>query len=47
LKLMEKFKKDKKLTDERPLDWNKPTGTKKRFYSTNILKEFDKHYDKK
>ena len=26
---------------------NKPTGTKKRFYSTNILKEFDKHYEPK
>jgi len=44
---MEKFKKDKKLSDERPLDWNKPTGTKKRFYRTNILKEFDKHYELK
>jgi len=47
LKLMDEFKKDKKLSDERPLDWNKPTGTTKRFYSTNILKEFDKHYEVK
>lgn len=46
-KLMRKFKNDKKLSDERPLDWNKPNGTKKRFYSTNILKEFDKHYKQK
>jgi hypothetical protein len=39
--------KNEKLSKERPLDWNKPSGTKKRFYSPNILKEFDNHYEKK
>ncbi len=46
-KLKAQIESDKKFSDERPLDWNKPSGTKKRFYSTNILKEFDKHYKKK
>lgn len=46
-RLKSKLTKDEKLSKERPLDWNKPSGTKKRFYSPNILKEFDKHYDKK
>lgn len=46
-KLKKELEKDKKLSDERPLDWKKPKGMKKRFYSTNILKEFDKHYTKK
>lgn len=31
---------------ERHLDWNNPKGQKKRFYSPNIMKEFDKHYTK-
>ena len=31
----------------RYLDFNKQTGTKKKYYSPNILKEFDKHYTKK
>jgi hypothetical protein len=45
--LKAQIERDKRFSDERPLDWNKPSGTKKRFYSTNILKEFDKHYKKK
>lgn len=45
--LKKELEKDKKLSDERYLDWNNPKGQKKRFYSTNILKEFDKHYEKK
>lgn len=46
-KLKKEIEKDKKLSAERYLDWNNPKGQKKRFYSTNILKEFDKHYSKK
>jgi hypothetical protein len=46
-KLKSQIEKDKQFSDERHLDWNYPKGQKKRFYSTNILKEFDKHYDKK
>ena len=46
-KLKAKLIQDEKLSMERPLDWNKLSGTKKRFYSPNILKDFDKHYDKK
>jgi len=41
------LEKNKKYSDERYLDWNNPKGTKMKFYSTEILKEFDKHYDKK
>lgn len=32
---------------ERLLDPSKPNGTKKRFYSPNIVREFDKHYRRK
>jgi len=45
-KLKRKLEKDEKLSKVKPLDWNKPNGTKKRFYSPNILKEFDKKYTK-
>lgn len=38
---------DPKFSGERYLDWNKKAGQKKRFYSPNIIKEFDKHYKKK
>lgn len=41
------LEKDKRFSSERYLDWSNLKGTKKRFYSTNILKEFDKHYRKK
>jgi len=45
--LKKELEKDDNFCGERPLDWNKPNGTTKKFYSTNILKEFDKHYTKK
>ncbi|MEC8067256.1 MAG: DUF3644 domain-containing protein [Pseudomonadota bacterium] len=38
---------DDKLVGEWYPDPTKRTGTPKKFYSTNILKEFDKHYTKK
>lgn len=41
------LEENKKYSDERYLDWNNLKGTKMKFYSTEILKEFDKHYDKK
>src|SRR5690606_14495454 len=46
-KLKKTLESNKKYSDERHLDWNNPKGTKMKFYSTEILKEFDKHYDKK
>ena len=38
---------DKRYAHSRLLDPNKPKGTKKDFYSPNILSEFDKHYTKR
>ena len=43
-KLLKTFQKDDNLCKERYLDWKKKKGTKKWFYSPNILKEFDKYY---
>lgn len=45
--LKKELEKNKCYSDERHLDWNNTKGTKKRFYSPNILKEFDNHYCKK
>lgn len=45
--LKKTLEKNKKYSDERYLDWNNTKGAKMKFYSTEILKEFDKHYDKK
>jgi hypothetical protein len=45
--LKKSLENDRRYMDERHLDWNNLKGTKKKFYSTEILKEFDKHYDKK
>ena len=45
--LKRELEKNSEFSNIRPLDWNKPNGTKKRFYSPNILKEFDKKYTKK
>lgn len=45
--LKKELEKDTKYSKIRPLDWNKPNGTKKRFYNPEILKEFDKHYTRK
>ena len=38
---------EKKYSIERLLDPTNPKSSKKRFYNSNILKEFDKHYDKR
>lgn len=45
--LKKELEKNLKYSKERYLDWNNPKGTKMRFYSSEILKEFDKHYEKK
>jgi hypothetical protein len=45
-KLKKKLEQNIECCGIRPLDWNKPLGTKKTFYSPNILKEFDKVYKK-
>jgi len=42
-----KLEKDDKYCGERFLDFIKQTGTSKKYYSTEIFKEFDKHYSKK
>lgn len=39
--------KNPEYSGERYLDYEKMSGVKKRYYSSNILKEFDKHYEKK
>lgn len=45
--LKKRLEPDPRFSAERYLDWNNPKGQKKRFYCTEILKEFDKHYMKK
>lgn len=45
--LKQKLEKSSAFAGERYLDWNKKAGTKKWFYSPDILKEFDNHYTKK
>lgn len=45
--LKKSLENDRRYMDERHLDWNNLKGTKMKFYSTNILKEFDKHYEPK
>lgn len=45
-KIKRELEGDKNCCGERHLDWNNPKGQKKKFYSTNILNEFDKHYIK-
>ena len=45
--LKKELENNDNLSQERPLDWNKPDAMKKTFYSPNILKEFDKRYTKK
>lgn len=39
--------KQPEFSGERYLDYEKMSGTKKTYYSSNIFKEFDKHYTKK
>ena len=46
-KAKNKLESNEDYCKERPLDWNKPKGMRKKFYSPNILKEFDKIYAKK
>jgi len=40
------LEKDPKLCHQRLLDPAKPSGIKKPFFSSNIIKEFDKYYEK-
>jgi len=42
-----KLEEEAAFCKERCLDPSKPKGIRKRFYSPNIVKEFDKHYSKK
>lgn len=44
--LKKNLEKNEKYSKERYLDWNNLKGPKMKFYSTEILKEFDKHYEK-
>lgn len=46
-KLKRNLEKDEKYCGERFLDFVKKTGTSKKYYSTEIFKEFDKSYTKK
>lgn len=46
-KLKKEIEQNPAYSGERFLDWNNKTGLKKRFYSPEILKEFDKHYVRK
>ena len=46
-KLKEKLEGDKRFCGIRYLDLTKKKGTKKKFYSPDILKEFDKYYTRK
>lgn len=41
------LEKDKKLVLTRSLNPNNPTSSKQRFYSPNIVNEFDKHYQRR
>ncbi len=45
--LMRQLERDKRYCNVRYLDWNNPKSQKKKFYSTQILEEFDKYYTKK
>lgn len=47
LDLKRSLEKDSTYCGERYLDLKRKTGTKKKYYSTEIFKEFDKHYKKK
>jgi Protein of unknown function (DUF3644). len=38
---------DKRFVNTRYLDTHNPSGTKKQFFSPNIVQEFDKHYTRK
>ena len=42
-----KLERNDKYCGERFLDFIKKSGTSKKYYSADILKEFDKHYSKK
>ena len=46
-KIKKDLEADSRFSAERFLDWNNKRGMKKRFYSPNILSEFDKYYTKK
>lgn len=46
-KLRKAFESERKYCIERVLDPGNPRSAKKRFYNSNILSEFDKHYAKR
>jgi hypothetical protein len=46
-RIKKELEKDINYSAERQLNWNKKNGSKQRFYSPNIMKEFDKHYTKR
>ena len=43
-KLRQKLQQDRKYSIERVLNPNSPRSSRQRFYNTNIIQEFDKHY---
>ncbi|HMQ74470.1 MAG TPA: DUF3644 domain-containing protein [Flavobacteriales bacterium] len=45
--LKKQLELDARYSGERHLDWNNPKGQKKRFYSPEIMKEFEKHYGRR
>ena len=45
--IMREIEKDDKLCGKRYMDFRMKTGTPRKFYSPNIMKEFDKHYKRK
>ena len=45
--IMRKIEEDEKLCGNRYMDFRMKTGTPRKFYSPNIMKEFDKYYKRK
>lgn len=46
-KILREIKKNPNFYGERYLDYNNPKGVKKGYYSSEVFKEFDKHYTRK
>lgn len=46
-RLKERFRKNPKYAGQRSLDWENPKSQKKWFYCSEILKEFDQHYNRR
>jgi hypothetical protein len=45
--LRRKLEKEPKYSLERVLDPNNPKSSRQRFFNSNILQEFDKHYNRR